>query len=56
LTSIFIKALEYEDRREEYQAIKDNKLKRHQNRKRGHRIASDNVPVEDIHKYFREAN
>jgi hypothetical protein len=53
LTSIFIKALEYEDRREEYQAIKDGRIKSRRKSPSGHRIANDNVADEDIDKYFR---
>jgi hypothetical protein len=53
LTSIFVKALGYADRREEYQAIKDGKIKMPKPANR-HRISADNVADEDIDKYFRE--
>jgi hypothetical protein len=54
LTSIFIKALGYADRREEYQAIKADNIKTPRQPGR-HRISADNVADEDIDKYFREA-
>jgi hypothetical protein len=53
LTSIFIKALGYDDRREEYRAMRDGRITRQ--RRGNHRISNDIPADDDISKYFTEA-